>query len=80
MITRTQHAAYVHGLPGEKYEVRGRIVHETTNAILFRIDALEREEWFPLSQVDQIHREFPSTGYDRLVVGAWIAKKKGVID
>lgn len=75
-----QRAAYVRGLPAEKLEVRGRIMHETENAILFHVDTLERQEWFPLSQVDQIHREFPSFGYDRIVVSAWIAKKKGVID
>lgn len=67
-------------MSAEHYEMKGRIEHETDNAILFKLDTHDEALWFPLSQVHQIHREFPSFGYDRLVVSAWIAKKKGVID
>lgn len=49
------------------------IVHETDNAILVKVDG--EEIWFPLSQVEAIHRG-PEPW---LVVTEWIAKKKDLM-
>lgn len=70
----------------EKFEVRGRIKHETAAAILFECElvyadtAVHRLVWFPLSQVHSIHREFAVHGRDRMFITPWIAKEKGLLD
>ena len=56
----------------KKVTLRGDIVHETENAILVLVD--EKEYWFPLSAVHEIHRT-----EKRLVVDAWVAEKRGLL-
>ena len=65
----------------EVLEVLGRIVHRTNDAILFLPQTWQDgdEVWLPQSQCPEVHREFATTGWDRLVVTAWIAKKKGIL-
>ncbi len=58
--------------------IAGRIKHETDKAILFADHQSEEDVWLPLSQVDEIHREFDTHGSDRLVISDWIARQKGL--
>jgi len=60
----------------------GEILHETAKAIQFRFsdqneeddngEPIARVEWFPFSQVDEIHRTSPA----RIVVSGWIYSEK----
>jgi hypothetical protein len=74
-----QRAQYVRGLPQEKVEIKGRAGQPTANAQWFRIDGWEQDVCIPASQVFSVHREFATTGYDRMIITAWIAKQKGII-
>lgn len=58
----------------ESFEFECRILHETDAAIKVLIIDTDKELWFPLSAVDEIHREDPA----RIVVAAWIARAKGL--
>ena len=60
-----------------KVELIGDVVRQTDKAICFRFTDLDdeeviRKEWFPLSQVDEIHHETPA----RIVVSGWIYSQK----
>lgn len=67
-------------------QLHGEIVGETGKAIKFSIYCEERNanrtEWFPLSQIQSIHRMYdPSIErLDVLMVSEWILKQKGWID
>lgn len=80
----------------EKITVVGKILAETPNAILLELCTSYEEyktyldsrnevdtdkHWFPLSQVNAIHRTFSHVNctMDSLEVTAWIASKKGII-
>lgn len=66
------------------------IVRETEKAILVEIPTNAtgwiKTEWFPLSQVESIHRTKEDGGEnrehlsDKIVVKRWIAAKKGLVD
>ena len=56
----------------ELFEFDCVILHETENAI--KVEINDEELWFPLSAVEEIHRESPA----RIVVQAWIARAKGL--
>lgn len=58
------------------YELACTVKRETDNAILVYDHATEEEIWFPLSQVDSIHRD--KNGNGTIVVTDWIAKQKGL--
>jgi len=58
------------------YTVTGTIKRETDNAILVHDEESDEDVWFPLSQVDSIHRV--GGGGDQVVVTDWIAKQKGL--
>lgn len=76
---KVQRRDYVRNLPAERYEIKGRITGTTGAAVFFRMEGWERDVCIPLSQCHALHREFPTTGYDRLIISAWIAKKKEII-
>jgi hypothetical protein len=62
----------------ETYEFGCTRVVETDNAVLI-IDPLTKlRHWIPLSQVDEMH--FDKDGNGTIVMTAWIAKRKGIID
>lgn len=71
------------------HNLKGEIIAETSAAILFRSYNTESDYeardgdsiWFPLSQVDEIHRTYSiaSGTLDEIVVSDWIAKKKGLV-
>ena len=69
----------------ETHTINCNIKHETSRAILIQAETLEeglQELWFPLSQVNEIHRrESISEGLfsDRIVCSKWIAQQKGVL-
>lgn len=52
-----------------------RILKETAAAILIYDPETDEQVWFPLEQVEEIHRD--KTGFGRIVVSDWIAEKKG---
>jgi hypothetical protein len=59
----------------EKYTLHNvKIKHKTTKAVLAVIDDTN-EMWLPLSQIDDIDEE---NGI--IVMSAWIAAQKGLID
>ena len=60
-------------------ELEGTIKAQTDKAVLFEFEEEDtndtptmRREWFPFSQVDQIHHEDPA----RIVVSQWIYATK----
>lgn len=56
-------------------ELSGELLRETEKAIQFRFEDDNgniRTEWFPLSQVDEIHHEEPA----RIIVSNWIYNTK----
>lgn len=57
----------------ECVKVEGQIKHETEKAIQVLVERTGELVWFPLSQVESIHRQ---SGY--IVVTDWIAKQKGL--
>ena len=60
---------------GKFVTIKGTIVAETDKAIRFKFqdeDEVERNEWFPFSQVDELHRTDPA----KLVVSIWIYGQK----
>lgn len=59
----------------KSYNLKCKILHETPNAILLQFPR-GREEWFPLSTVNQIHRTISTAGYDLVNVDSWIVTKK----
>ncbi len=65
-----------HPRQGGVYDVRGYILRETDEAIQVDVDG--EKIWFPLSQVEEIHRE-NGPEMDWLVVTKWIAQKKGLV-
>lgn len=52
------------------------VKHETEKAIQVIVEATGELEWFPLSQVDEIHRD--GKGRGSIVVSDWIAAQKGL--
>ena len=58
------------------HELPCRFVHETDNAVLVTDDDSGEEIWFPLSQVESMHRDKNGTG--TIVVSDWIARQKGL--
>lgn len=65
----------------EVIKVEGVIIRETDSALLFKFQVNDecnvQTEWFPVSQVQSIHRN-PGKK-DEIVMSAWIATKKGII-
>lgn len=57
--------------------VEGAIKRESDNAIMLVLDNVD-EVWFPLSQVEKIHRSKDGRG-DYLIVSDWIARKKNLL-
>lgn len=58
------------------YELSCKFKRETDNAVLVYDYATEEEIWFPLSQVDSMHRDKNDVG--TIVVTDWIAREKGL--
>lgn len=58
------------------YELSCKFKRETDNAVLVYDYATEEDIWFPLSQVDSIHRD--KNGEGSIVVSDWIAREKGL--
>lgn len=75
-----QRAQYVKNRSPEQYEIVGLIKHETNDATLMFVAATDETVWIPNSQIHSKHRERAVTGWDRLCISAWIAKKKGIIE
>lgn len=69
-------------LAKEVVEIECHIVRETEKAILVELPTAatqwKKTEWFPLSQVESIHRSEEGEG-DYIVVKKWIAEKKGLV-
>lgn len=57
------------------YELSCRILRETEKAVQVYDYESKQEVWFPLSQVEEIHRDRDGHGYVR--VTEWIARQKG---
>jgi hypothetical protein len=74
-----QRREYVRNLPAERMEIKGLLVHSTTDAYKFHIDGWHEAVWIPASQTFSVHRERATTGYDRMIISLWIAKQKGII-
>lgn len=55
------------------------ICAETEKAILVDKDTWDDPQWFPLSQIESIHRAKEGTYKSWIVVTRWIAQKKGVL-
>lgn len=69
----------------ETFVVKGHISRETEKAILVKQiekpDGKVEDEWFPFSQVREIHRDgSPLDPEPHLVVTRWIAEQKGLIE
>lgn len=58
------------------YELACRFLRETANAVLVHDYASAEDLWFPLSQVEQMHRD--RNGHGTIVVTDWIAQQKGL--
>jgi hypothetical protein len=53
-------------------EFDGEVIHKTERAVLFWIDDLDEEVWFPLSEVEL------SSDETSLLVPQWLARSKGL--
>jgi hypothetical protein len=58
------------------HEIECDFVRETDNAVLVTEHNTGERIWFPLSQVEQMHRDKNNRG--RIVVSDWIAAEKGL--
>lgn len=65
--------------------IEGTILRETDKAICLKLSPKhepfpdgEENTWFPLSQVEEIHRrkEDDTRGYDSIVITDWLARMK----
>ena len=76
----------------EVIKYHGKIMARSKAAVLFLIVPSGQEyikeseedynkEWFPLSQIKEIHEAFSlvNNTLDTVIVSAWIAKQKGLI-
>jgi len=55
--------------------LEGTLVRETEKAVLFKFldeDEVERSEWFPFSQITEIHHGEPNS----IIVSGWIYAEK----
>jgi len=59
------------------FELACTFLRETDNAVLVYDHATEEQIWFPLSQVDEMHRD--KNGKGSIVVTDWIAREKGLL-
>lgn len=63
--------------------ITGRIIKETDAALLFKYSGDNTSYWFPLSQVQSIHRDIFSEEsglyHDTVKVANWILNKKGIV-
>ena len=62
---------------GELFTLPCLFKRETPNAVLVLDENTGEEIWFPISQVDSMHRDNDERG--QIIVSAWIAKQKGLI-
>jgi hypothetical protein len=83
---KQQRREYMKQISPERITIKGWIVYTPSpNAI--KIDGVmvgdsdfkRGNYWIPNSHVFEIHREKATTGFDRVVISAWIAKQKGLI-
>lgn len=58
------------------YELSCRFLRETDAAVQVHDYATAENIWFPLSQVEQMHRD--RNGHGTIVVTDWIAREKGL--
>lgn len=58
------------------FELACKIKHETDAAVLVHDFVSGEDIWFPLTQVDSIHRD--KNGNGTIVVSDWIAQQKGL--
>lgn len=59
------------------FELACTFRHETDDAVLVYDHATDEEIWFPLSQVEEMHRD--RNGNGSIVVTDWIARQKGLL-
>ena len=59
------------------FELACTFRHETDDAVLVYDQATDEEIWFPLSQVEEMHRD--RNGNGSIVVTDWIARQKGLL-
>lgn len=52
-------------------------LRETDDAVLVHDHATDEDIWFPLSQVEEMHRD--KRGDGTIVVTDWIARQKGLL-
>jgi hypothetical protein len=72
------------GFARQTVTLEGLVLKETEKALLFRLKEFQeennplkdREEWFPLSTVWEIHHTEP---FHTIVVDSWIAEKKELV-
>lgn len=55
-----------------------KIEHETSNAVLVKVDRIDAPFWIPYSQINRIVR-YKTTGRADILMSAWIAEKKGLL-
>lgn len=59
------------------YLITCKFKRETDNAVLVHDYASDEDIWFPLSQVESLHKD--KNGDGSIVVTDWIAKQKGLL-
>lgn len=69
-------------LKAEVFKLQGTILRETAAAVLLSFShpytGEDTTEWFPLSQVSELHHSGDEDG-DSIVMSQWIAAKKGLV-
>ncbi len=73
---------------GAKVRIHGKILRESTAAVHFKLDQEsnpdlayipDEPQWFPLSQISEMHTVADEGNADSLVISLWIADKKGLV-
>lgn len=57
-------------------ELACKFISETDSAVLVLLDDTAEEEWFPLSQVEEMHKN--KAGVGSIVISEWLARKRGL--
>lgn len=66
----------------DSVSIQGTILRESEKAIQFNwedTNGKNRTDWFPISQLNEIHRTHERDGVDVLVMTGWIALTKKVM-
>lgn len=61
----------------ELVELRGRRLNETRAAVLWYVEELDEDHWFPLSQVEKIEVD-SDTQEGSIWITSWLVKQRGI--